>query len=339
MNKLHDIITSSYNLSKKDILKPIINEFDPNNQIISLNNLYDKTSYIGQEYIKLKKHFIYNLTIKNIEITINFYTYDDIDMNILNRSVIRIKTMVNGFHNKIKTNKIIFHLFLYYAPRVIAAQYYHNPNEFDLFNKLSMFNCVNGWFAGIDDYYEIVVTRLNNCLGLLTHELCHMCRLDFGGYETFHEWRLYHKQHISNKPGYFTEGVNNAISTIIHAIFLNLENNNNYNYLYEEVKYSYKLCQNIVKYFKCNTMRELLDKKIYNQNSQVFEYIVLKYIYLKYIDTLFHLKYADNEFTEKYTIQNYYPLFISLLEKEYNFITANELKNDVVSMEYYKYDL
>lgn len=340
MNELYKIITSNYNVvNNKFNLKPIIKQFDKNNRIITLDNLYDSDSYIGKEYIKLKKHFIYNIKIKNVAITINFYTYNDINEEILNRSIKRILTMFLSFYDKIKTNKITFHLFLYYAPRVIIGQYNKNPNEFEYINKASLFNCINGWFFRDTDQYEIVVTRLNNCLGLLTHELCHMCGLDFGGYSTFQQWKQYHQKYISNNSGEFTEGINNAISTVIHALFLNLENNSNHNYLYEEIKYSYKLCQKLIKYFKCNTLKELLDKKIYNQNSQVFEYIILRHIYLKYIDSLFHLKYKNNKFIERFTINKYYDLFISLLEKEYNNITNYKKNNETESMEYYKYDL
>lgn len=340
MNQLYRVIKLNY------YKKYIINKHERSsdlteiNNIVNLQNLSDNNSYIGKEFIKLKRHYVYSIKIQQINININIYTYDNDEEEINKKIIDRIFTMIESFYDRINIKEIVFYILLFDAPRVITKEYENTPKEFEIFSKLSLFNCINGWFKKYENCYEIVVTRKNNCLGLLTHELCHLCQLDYGGYITFHQWYSYHLKNISNNPGKFTEGINNAISTIIHSLFLNLEHNNNYNYLYAEIKHSYKLCQKIIKYFKCSSLNELLNKKIYNQTSQIFEYMFLRYIYLKNLDILFHLKYdkINNIFYNKTDMNKYYNTYIILLENEnYNIVNNND-NNNIEYMEYYKHE-
>lgn len=369
MNELTNFITlikAEYN--KKQTIKDLIitdNLFNPANQVkyinimtnkqetLELNNLYVKNSYINCGYKKLDKFMNITFIQLNKKISINIY-YENKTPNIkqlINSCIKRICCMLAFFHKNILETFIDFNILLYYAPRIIYKEYENNVNEFNKFENLSYFNCTCGWYINNNKHGEIFVSRINGCLGLLIHELCHLCKLDFGGYNSFTQWKDYYKQHISKyNPGNLSEGINNAISSIMHAVFLSCESNINYNKYYsQEYYHCLRQCRKLIRYFKCSSLKELLNKKIYVQIGQVFEYVVLKYIYLKNIDKLFHI--SLNNTNNLINSSKYYNLFIKLLENDelscntkihdidyqdfkYNNINKLYGKN-IISMEYY----
>jgi hypothetical protein len=328
MNNFIKLLKNEYN--KNQIiknLKIINNAFNYKNSNFDLENLYIENSYINKPFKKLNNEIIISFTLNDKNIKINIY-YNDKTKNIkiiIKNIIKRICCMLNLFNKNVSKN-VNFNILLFYAPRIICKEY-----KLSEINKLSYFNCTCGWFRNItNNTSEIFVSRLNGCLGLLTHELCHLCKLDLGGYETFNEWTNYYNKFFNGISGYMTEGVNNAISTIIHALFLSCENKNKSfkEYYNEEYNYSYTLCQKLIKYFNVNTLKELIDKKIYTQNGQMFEYIILRYIYLKNIDKLFHINIDINT-------KDYYNLFINLLEYEKDKIINLKDNKQIEIMEYY----
>lgn len=324
-----NLIKNNYNK------KQIINDLKITNDIFNykksdfnLENLYNTNSYINKPFKELNKVIKITFIQNKKNININIY-YDDKTKNI--KSIIiniikRINVMISLFSNIISETNIIFDILLYYAPRII----YKNMLMSEINNK-SYFNCTCGYYNKINNNNsKIFISRLNGCLSLLTHELCHLCKLDFGGYDTFNEWKEYFKTFSNSKAGYFTEGINNAISSIIHAIFLSCENKNKSfeKYYLEEYNYSYIQCQKLIKYFNYNSLEELMNAKTYEQYGQLFEYIILRYIYLKYINNLFHL---DKNINKK----QYFDLFIKLLNNEKNKIVNYKDNKKIESMEYY----
>ena len=344
INNLINYIINNYKIIKYDKIIKDFTEKDKQELYdkIKLKDLNNKKSYIGKEYIELKKHIIINIKFNNINIEINIYTYEDFNNDkLINNIVYRIYNMIQLFY-KGDIKKLIIYMLLYNCPRVIPLTYNKSPNEMkDIIYENNLFNCVNGWVRYIDNYNEILITRLLTCEGLLIHELCHLCDLDFGGYNVFNEWDNYKKKYNINVKSKFTEGINNAISSIIHGIFNSIENKNNVKlYLDGEYYYSRDLVGNLLHYFKCKNIKELINKKCYNQISMMFEYIVIRYCYLKYINELYHL---DNNFKD---IDNkgYFNKFIKKLENieneniEFNknmIIKINNKISHYIRMEYY----
>ena len=352
IKNLINYIIKNYKTIKYD--KSII-EFNNNdkNKLINLlqfKDLNNKKSYIGSEYIKLSNHIIIKFKCK-LNVILNIYTYKDFNNDkLINNIVLRIYNMIELFYKGNNKNLIIYML-LYDCPRLIPITYKTSPLEMNDIYKNNLFNCINGWFKpaiSLDNNdMEILITRLRTCEGLLIHELCHLCKLDFGGYDTFKEWDNYKKKYNITTNSKFTEGINNAISSIIHAIFTSIEDNNKNVKLYinSEYYYSRDLVGNLLNYFKVNNINEL--KKYYNQHSMMFEYIILRYCYLKYIYDLYHLnnKYENIiNINNKKKMNEYFNKFINKLKIiEYENIKFNnnmkiKINNKLTNfcrMEYY----
>lgn len=282
---------------------------------IDIKHLKDKESYIGREYAKLQYHNVITFSIEDFNITLNIYTIFIISPIEVQKIVNRIGTMIKVFKENIVHKVINIHMLNYNAPRFIPEQYSNSPDEFEKIYEYDLFNCTNGYYQKRKDNINIVITRENTNKGLLTHELCHMCSLDFGGYGMFDKWNEDKKKYGITTRSEFTEGINNAMSSIIHSVFVSIEKGGDFKEefrrtFYSEYQYAKDMVANLLHYFKCDKLSELKENG-YNQNSMVFEYIVLRYVYLKYLKKLFHFNY-ENDNNE----DSYYDLFIECLEKE-----------------------
>jgi len=155
-----------------------------------------------------------------------------------------------------------------------------------------------------------------------------MCQLDYGGYGSFSKWKENKKWTV---VGEFTEGINNAMSTILHSMFLSCEEGKKWEYyLSEEIKHSELLCGNILGYFRCDTLEYLMNNdNVYTQTSQVFEYVFLRHIYLIHKD-LWHL---NGGIVNK---KQYYDLFIKRLVETAPFIKSKQSDDEFRYVEYYK---
>ena len=335
MNNLNLKIRNNYkkiNLNdislKKIYYKKNTKEF--NKYIPSLDTIENKTSYIGKEFNKLEYLLCFNFNIDRFNLNVYIYCNINNETKILIKKILkRIITMFLTFKDNIISNHYDITLLLYNAPRYINKKY-----DMEYFYKENIFNCACGWYNEMKK--EVVVSRLNGCLGLLTHELCHLSHLDFGNYNSFEEYENLFKSFSNSKSGYFIEGINNAMSTLIHCIFLSLEENKNIKeFLTNEYKHSLNQCINLIDYFNCKNFKELLQSKKFKQNGQVFEYVFLKHIYLSNFNKLYHL---NNNFKNKYNEYDYYKLFLSYF---YNFNVINNLNindvNYIYNMEYYFY--
>lgn len=345
MNSLDELITSlinnyddvNYQLNTKQINKEEALE------IIDIKNIDKNNSYVGIEFNNLKYENIISFSVNDFIVNIKVFTYSPLGEIESEKIVKRINCMIKTFSSRIEDKRINIYLFLYNCPRLIPETYNETPYEFNDIYLNDLFNCTNGYYQKRKNGIKLLITRMNCYKGLLVHELCHMCNLDFGGYDTFEEWEIDKKKYGINKFSKFTEGLNNGLSSIIHSVFIALDNEGDFKeefnkIYYCEFKYAEELVGNLLHYFKCNKIKELKDKG-YNQISMVFEYIVLRYVYLKYIDMLFHFSY-EFEKREK----EYYELFIKCLEieEERDFVFNEKMiikdtNTDVnlVRMEYY----
>lgn len=338
IKELISSIRNNYDDIKYDIITNSINH-EKALKNIDIKNIDKNGSYINIEFNKLKFENIISFT-STCNVKIIVYSYDKLFETELNKIVKRINTMIKTF-NTFEKKDIEIYLYLYNCPRIITEEYIDNSNEFNDFNINDLFNCVNGYYQNRKEKHKILITRLNTYKGLLTHELCHLCKLDFGGYETFSKWEDDKKDFNITNESYFTEGINNAISSIIHSIFIALENGGDFKTefsktYYCEYKYSKDMVGNLLHYFKCKTISELKNHN-YNQVSMVFEYVILRYIYLKYLVILYHL---DKNYSE----DEYYELFMKCLnnEKDKEIIFNNKMiikdtntNVNLVRMEYY----
>ena len=335
MNNLYLKISQNYNIIDLNNIKFYNNHYlkntnEFNNYIPSLDTINNKTSYIGKEFNKLENLLTFNFNIDRFSLNVYIYCNINDKIKLLIKTILkRIITMFITFKNNIISNHYNITLLLYNAPRYINKKY-----DMEYFYEENIFNCACGWYN--ENKNEVIVSRLNGLLGLLTHELCHLSHLDFGNYNLFKEYEKLFNSFSNSNAGYFIEGINNAISTLIHCIFLSLEENKNIKeFLINEYKHSLNQCKLLLFYYDCKDFKELLKTKKYKQNGQVFEYVFLKHIYLSNFNILYHL---DNNFKNKFNENDYYNLFLQYFYK-FNIINDlnKNLKNKNLNMEYYFY--
>lgn len=318
-------------------IKPRINitSFNPQKEKITPNidiaGLYTKHHYVNRAYKTLSRLCIIDFDDLGYNVRIKIYYTDKLfnDKYIIQEIICRVYTMLYLFENNNINYEII--MLLYKLPRIIPCTYISSVEEINDITPKGYFNCTNGYYQYQGDKKFILVTRYNDSMGLLIHELCHAVGIDIGGYDTFAKWKSYYNIHFNGKAGYFTEGINNANASIIHSMFLSIKYNVDFNVLINnECDYVYNQCCKLVSYyFKDNKQYHTISDlyNIYTQNGQMFEYNILRYIYLSNRDKLYNFKnIKDVTIPNKKLKQGYcsgilwvYPNDINLMDRYYTF--------------------
>lgn len=325
--------------------------------------LKEKNTIINNALLKLDSIVVVHLIVSrnpNISVNINFYCDNNSTKHqiLIKKTIRRIYCYLNVFCNKTYREKydgMQFDILLYDVPRVMPRTYNNKPSEINsIIGKQYYFNCTNGYATIKNKKFYICVTRFAGSLGLLVHELGHICSMDLGKFDdgdyNFSDDRLLEWRDIKKifdidpkcKIGNATEGINNGNSSIIHALFIALENNmtkfNDIGVIYgRELCYSIDLCGRLLHWFKYNTIDEFIhrDKLIYTQDSQMLEYILFRCVYLLCFDILgcWHTGIQD----DKIYINNFYKCLIKCIPI-INYVMKNKnIKTKTVSMEYYYY--
>lgn len=337
-------------------LKPNIKVFDfsPNLQKIEpdihIDGLYTPGHYVNKGYNTLTNLCIIDFNKLGYKVVVKIYFSNKIPnmRGIIIEIILRIYTMLYLF----ETEKIPYEIvmLLYELPRIIPCCFKKGRNEINTIGELGLFNCTNGYYQDQGNKKFIVITRYNDCMGLLIHELSHAVGLDVGAYDTFKQWEDFYYERFNGKAGHFTEGINNATASIIHCMLLSIKYNKDfYAILKKEKEYVYKCCCKLIKFYvKDEDKKEyIIDdlKGIYTQLGQMFEYNILRYIYLENCDNFYNFKNINHltekekkiltekipqgfchsimwmYTTDKNTMNNYFNLFINKLqEQKFNII-------------------
>lgn len=329
-----------------------------------IDGLDDRKSYVFSAFERLTTLTKVKLKINNLtEVSIDFYHNNDNDL--IEKCIRRIYCFINAFGNFGQGNMyngMHFDILLYYAPRIMSNSYKKSVNEINIIGDKCFFNCACGYASTVNGKMKICVTRKNGCLGLLTHELGHICEMDLGiirdgkfenPYNRLVGWRNYVKKHfdVSRKCriGKLNEGVNNGNSSIIHSMFLAIESGGNEidlvkkyrNFYVSEFIHSFAMLKKLLNWFKYNTIYELVrkDKRKFTQKAQLLEYIFARCIYLLNFDELMIFKV--NNGVNIVDDDKYMLLFLNKMIKTMPMIDKilGKIKNDkshTISMEYYK---
>jgi hypothetical protein len=270
--------------------------------------------------------------------------------------------MINIFGNKDNVkiyDGMTIDILLYYAPRIMTARYKKSISEINEIGEKYYFNCTCGYASIDNDKFNLCVTRKNGCLGLLVHELGHICELDLGKYYNgkyyFPNNRLIGWKYLVRKYfdidkscyiGNMTEGINNGNSSIIHAMFNALESKNSHDniidvykqYYEKEFIYAIEMLGKLIKWFNYKSLKELFkkDKGKYTQKSLLLEYILLRCVYLIHFDTLGIFKRNEEKLETDdgtYTLQFFQKMVnsICMLDK----LLSHIHNRGIVRMEYY----
>ncbi len=290
-------------------IKPKINveTFNPNTQRITpdiqINGLYTEGHYINKGFKTLTNlcNIDFNELGYNVHIKIYFSNKINNIKYIIQEILCRVYTMLYLFEVEKINYEIV--MLLYELPRLIPYKFNKARNEINIVGELGYFNCTNGYYNRQPDKKFILITRFNDSMGLLIHELCHATGLDIGAYETFNEWQTYYNNKFNGKSGFFTEGINNANATIIHSMLLSIKYNIDFYEIFDsEVKYVYDECCKLISFYikdpsqNIVTIHDLVG--IYTQDGQMLEYNILRYVYLYYCNILYNFKNI-NQLTKK----------------------------------------
>jgi len=328
---------------------------------VSIDGLKNPNSYIGKAFNQLTKKTIIKMKIED-NIFIQIHIYHNGEYELVKNCIKRIYCMIKIFGNEENISKydgMVVDILLYNAPRLITSEYTKTPDEMNDISNGQFFNCTCGYAMIENDKFKICVTRKNGCLGLLTHELGHVCELDLGHFDNgeykfpndrLKNWKYIVRKHFDVTDdchvGLMTEGINNGNSSIIHSIFLALETHDSKNvtkmfehYYKQEFLHSIKMLCRLLKWFKYHSLRELVihNRLKYNQKSLLLEYILVRCIYLMNFEKLGMIKMGCDQYKQM-DDNLYITTFFSSLKNSCNIIDAilRHTKNiGIIPMEYY----
>lgn len=324
-------------------------EFDAN-KFFEIDGVNDETTYIGKRYKLLDQETNIILRYaKDMKIYINVY-HKTKEEKMIVKCINRIYSMIKFFgENSRIYDEMEIDILLYDAPRIMSGCYKETSNEINYIGDKHYFNCACGFVRRRDSRFYMIVTRRNGCLGLLTHELCHICEMDLsennmGDYvfsdRRFLMWGRYAKKNFdintTCKLGNMTEGINNGNSSIIHAMFCAIESGKDVStaykkYLLDEISHAYEMARKLLGWFKYGDLNELLNirKRTYTQKSQLFEYIIMRCVYL--------LGYSDLEcfYRKRVNERKYFESFMEKMKELSRIIDGIKRCNSVIRMEYY----
>ena len=354
-------LSDSYD--EKIFVKQRTENFDPHNcsNTFMIDGLGKAGSYVNNAFLKLTTKTTVTLKLNNDATTIiTFYHKNDVDL--IKKCIKRIYCMINVFGNKDNVkiyDGMTIDILLYYAPRIMTDRYKHDISEINEVGKKCYFNCTCGYASIDNDKFKLCVTRKNGCLGLLVHELGHICELDLGRYyndkynfpdNRLTGWKYLVKKYFdidkSCHIGNMTEGLNNGNSSIIHSMFIALESKHNsgdlfniYKQCYEkEFIYAIEMLGKLLKWFDYKSLNELFrrNKGKYTQRSLLLEYILLRCVYLIHFDTLGMFKKNDEKLEAndgKYTLQFFQEMVSSanMIDK----LLSHIHNKGTIRMEYY----
>lgn len=371
------IYTMYDNFKKFNIsLYKLIKEENVNYEIIrkELHNYpsYNENKAIEfiKEISKIKKKYIYNLQIDQINIIVTFYS-NDLSFNLFHNLLRIIFVFIKTFGNNIYIyDNYNIRLLLVDFPRKLDSKYSFQQNQFQNISNKGYFNNSSG--VHIKSQKELVVTRKSGINGLLIHELIHMVGLDFCfnfnnmNMANIKGWEIdwISKNNIielNNNLGSFIECICNTNSSffisIYNSILLCEKTNNSIKvikyfkyFFYIEILYCFILSVKVINYFGFNTFDSFFNNttnKKYYQNAYVFEYVVMRmfliynfyyFIFKKLIKNNFNkLNTYDNniEFQKKLNKKLINSLEDPNIKKIFNIINNNLKNNNNNYMEYF----
>jgi hypothetical protein len=356
LNTLNNIPYTLYQTEKIDPIK-YINNF-------MIDGLNTKKKWVYNKFIKLTLKTYISLNInEKINIHINYY-HSNNDKKLIEKCTKRIFCFLNAFGNLECSNMydgMKIDILLYDSPRIITNSYKKTSDEMNKINDDCWFNCTCGYSTIDREKFYICVSRKKGCLGLLTHELGHICELDLGiieqckfinPYNRMTQWKEHVKKYfdINDKCiiGNLNEGINNGNSSIIHAMFMAIENGitkedickKYIKYYLEEFNYSFLMLKKLLHWFKYNSIYELVKKEKckYIQISQMLEYIFVRCVYLLNFNELKIFKI--NKKINKVNDEEYFKIFntklYSSLKIMDDIMAKLEINNNkIIFMEYY----
>lgn len=319
---------------------------DDINYIKKIDNITNnKISYIIKSNIFLSDRFnniIQKFTNYQTAVSYNnnkIYIFNDIDdKNKINKIIDKIKLIINYLNNFVEIKGMKLYIILSDVKKnLINEKYLLNGDNIN---------------SGLCSYEYIYIWREEELFKVLIHEMIHFFKLDkheiaFKDYKNV-LMILGNNNYNLNINETYTELLALIINSIIYTIIKckdNRKQNFIENYKYEVIN-SYNNVVKVLKYYDINNFNELYTKNNFNQETNVFSYIIIKFLLMFYVEEL-NIFYKDknnkirinnkniNEYVNiiKKVLKNnkYIELINKNLNKENNF-TKNNLKLSIYNI-------
>jgi len=288
--------------------------------------------YLEKECDKFAHVVFYN-NINNITFDL-FLTWsshkinNDYINNLLN-NIISITTWISTFNKNINNTNKKIHLILCPFEKSYDPKNHLNFNWSDCININKKEITPMHINSGVSTGNELYIYRIEELCKVLIHELIHNFNLDIHEFE----------DEFKNIPIYFGNNkypilINEAYTEYIAILLISyykchINNTQNYNAFKHIVKKEYYnsqiACYQLFKFYNITDLTTLLTQNTYNQQTNAFSYIFIKYILLKLL--VCHNNIFDFNFYNK----NKY--LCSLLDKfDSKCIIVNNL-NDILTTE------
>ena len=236
--------------------------------LIKLTNIIYKSSFISIDirYCIEKMNIIYeNYSNEYLNLHIYKDKKDDkhIDLDFINKIVLLLKTLSN------KSYPVNLILILTNQKKYII----------DKIKKITPFNTNSGYSIAVE---EIVIWRYEEIYKVLIHELCHYYQIDGNLKSSFNKTKLLtffnNTFNVEKNIDNFLESYTEIFALFVHTLLLSINNKEDFNKLINnEIKFSFLQVSKIINHFNGNTLKEIIDKKIFiDQSTSSVSYYIVK---------------------------------------------------------------
>ena len=389
--KMKDVFNKFQKLYNQNDDKYIIKtEIIPFNDI--KNNLmkyFDKISgldrningtIVGKKFQELNTIKKIYLLFDNIDLHIElFFIYKEEKINLINQLIKRVCVYINYSKNTKRMKKIIkllnnepfeIYFLMYDVNRQVINRNNNNINEL---SNQGTYNCCSGYNHFViypnSKNKEMVITKIPEMAGLLTHEMGHLLGWDFGLLKNQNGKHYISLEYLNNEQEnellklnieknqnfYFWETYENTQTTLIHSISNAIELDSSYDtfkqfYKYE-ILYSIYHAAKILYWHGFNDFNDFFrngSKIKYYQIARLFEYSIVRSFFLLFYNKLF-LQDINDDFTlkDQNKITEINNKIINLMvnntpliyEDIFNIFIEKVKSDKIINMEYFCIDL
>ena len=294
IGNIYDRIKKQTQIDTKIVFKKkLIKDFNSLNYDLLKSNFVPTN--IQNTFKNIKISYIYEFTINNVKITVNFFLYNDENVDIYNTHIKKIVLWLKLAYSYANNNKKSFLLNIFLS----ESKKYLPKNETSILGAKNVNTAVT-YACAVEG--ECLIYRKEEWFKVLIHETMHALCLDFSGF-SYNSLKNKIKKVFPIKSDFeLSETYSEMWATILNNIFISYSLSDDKKIC---IKYFHSLIQLEI-YFALFQMVKILDfmniynydylflksksseRSVYKESTNVFAYYILKsvllYNYVKFIN-------------------------------------------------------